>query len=57
MFLFKDNIVTEIKNKNLLAQVLRQLQSRKFLDPQAIQFLNLIQTNQSLSEVTLALPQ
>ncbi len=55
MLLLKDNLASDIQNKKLLFQVLQQLQSQKFLDPQAIQFINLIQANKPFSEVKLAL--
>lgn len=51
MFLLKDNLASDMQNKNLLSQVLRQLQSMEFLDPQAIQFLNLIQANKPLQDI------
>jgi hypothetical protein len=57
MLLLKDNLASDIQNKNLLSQVLRQLQSREFLDPQAIQFLKLIQANKPIGELKLVMYQ
>ena len=57
ILLFKDNLASDIQNKNLLFQVLQQLQSQKFLDPQAMQFLKLIQANKPIGEIKLALYQ
>ncbi len=57
MLLLKDNLISELQNKHLLFQVLQQLQTKEFLDSQAIQFLNLIQSQRPLDEIKLALYQ
>jgi hypothetical protein len=55
MLLFKDKITKDIHNKQLLEQILNQLQMKNFLDPQAANFLNLIQYKKPLSEIKVAL--
>ena len=50
MLLLKDNLIQDLQNKNLLFQILQQLKSQEFLDPQAIEFLNFIQSNKPLGK-------
>ncbi len=55
MLLLKDNLVSDIQNKTLFLDILNQLKVKEFLNPQAVQFLNLIQSQKPLSEIKLAL--
>lgn len=54
MLLLKDNIISDIDNKNLLFQVLEQLRDREFLDPQALNLLELLQTQHNVSDLKMA---
>ncbi len=55
MLMMKDGLVKDLQNKNVLLNVMDQLKSRSFLDPQAMQFFNLILLEKSPSEIKLAL--
>ena len=55
MLLLKDNLVKDLQNKDILLNILRQLQVKDFLDSGASQFFHLIQSQKSLNEIKLAL--
>lgn len=55
MLLLRDNIVNDIQNKDLLTGILSQLQSKNFLDPQAINFQNLLNSQSSISAIRIGL--
>jgi hypothetical protein len=57
MLLFEDNIAKDLANKDLLSQVLEQLKIKDFLNPQAANFLNLIQARNPIEEIMLTLSQ
>ena len=56
MLLLKDNLIQDLQNKDLLFGILNQLKLKDFLDPQALQFLNFIQSQEPLSNLKLAKP-
>lgn len=55
MLLLKDNLVKDIQNRDILFGILNQLKIKEFLDPQALQFLQFIQSRKPISEIKLAL--
>ena len=55
MLILKDNLIKDIQNRDLLFGILNQLKTKDFLDPQALEFLKLIQSQKPLSEIKLTL--
>ena len=53
MLLLKDGMVKQIQNKEILSGILKALQLKEFLDPQAIQFLHLIQSQKPLDKINM----
>ncbi len=55
MLLLKDDIVSDIQNKALLQTILNQLKLKNLFDPQLSNFLRLLQLDQPIADIKIAL--
>ena len=57
ILLLEDNLISGLTQQKAAIQVMKNLIQKQSLDPQAVNFLNLIQSQKPLAEIKLVLSQ